>query len=309
MLPVLLLATSCDIREDTSPQSFENPLAEAGTRHNEGLDHALADIKGADEPIRDSKELMNLVETSTREFVRKEGLYTKGFDAVQMGMNVVRDGGSVRRAAARGGKGSSYLLPDSLREKLTAEQKRYLDEIGSVLESEPSKSELDRRLAELERSAQSELSDEKAKAVLVGVAVAGSSHRYWSEHQDEWRQAIISNLPEADSTVVRNGGAATSGATNSPRVETTDDCELESMEEIEHPDGSETIVKHYDCDNPGGGFDGGEVAAADMGAAFGGALTGGAAGAAGAAVAGSGGTAALQVYHRIFRQEDEDEEF
>jgi hypothetical protein len=106
-------------------------------------------------------------------------------------------------------------------------------------------SKLKRRVNELGRSARDEMTREDAAPVFAAIALAKNSSRYWRENHGEWRQAVVDALPEADSTVIRGKNEKSSkGAC---------DCKkLVKIKVIEHPDGSTTTVRIYECGCPGG---------------------------------------------------------
>ena len=153
------------------------------------------------------------------------------------------------------------------------------------------------------------MSEEDATPVYAAIALAKNSTEYWRDNLDHWRQAVISALPEPDSTVTGNSkGDMAKG--NCP-------CKsLSSMKVVRTDDGDTITVYIYDCgcNNGGGGDSGGgfwenagKVGAADVasgvaGAAVGGATTAGPGalpGGAGAALIGSAGTAAGEAWDTI----------
>lgn len=182
---------------------------------NEDLDHALGGIKATDEATRGLEELLNVVGSSTREFIRREGLPCR--------LVWMWPATTYPQVPGQNMIGSPRLLPDSLRENLTSEQERYLGGTVGLHESELMESEFDRRFAKLGRSAQSELSEEEAEVVLAGV-VADSSYGYWTDHLDEWRKAIIDVLPEPASTIVQNDRAAANSSANTSDGRTKVTC-------------------------------------------------------------------------------------
>jgi len=80
LLPALLFQSSCDFNKSESEKGFENPLAQIGKIHNQGLDHALGDLKETDIREIDMIEksgrnvISNVVETSTRTFLQERDL-------------------------------------------------------------------------------------------------------------------------------------------------------------------------------------------------------------------------------------------
>jgi hypothetical protein len=134
-----------------------------------------------------------------------------------------------------------------------------------------------------------------AEVVVAARSVARHSYRYWTEHVDAWRQAIIGTLPEADSTVTRD---ATGPQTNAPA-----DCsprKLEKVKVIDTPDGKIT-VKVYSCGDDaetGMNWEGmAVVSGADVASGAAALPTG--AGSVGAALITSAGTAGAMILDRL----------
>lgn len=316
LLPALLFLSSCDFNKTESEKGFENPLAHVGTIHNQGLDHVLGDIKETEIKERDLLKkqgrtvLSDVVETSAQAFLEERGLGPESIKASKIGMSVVRSG---RGTGLRKNDddGILRLLPDSLRGDLTGKQKKYLQEVGSVILNEPPMSKLKKRLNELGKSARDDLSEEDATPVFAAIALGKSSSKYWRDNLNQWRQAVINALPEPDSTIEKTAGGNMSKAK----------CKCKTLKEVKithHPDGTVTRTYIYECgcgsgqSGGNGGFweNAGEVAAVDVasgtaGAAVGGATTSGPGalpGGVGTALIGSAGSAAGKVLGMITRK-------
>ena len=214
-----LLFAGCDTFESQSeqPPQFENPYAQVGRLHNQSLDHVLADLKAVKGPLRGREALLETAEASTREFFREKSIEAEGFDAVEMGMNLVRQrpNANAEVKAATQGEGQSLLralLPDSVRSEMTAEQKQYVGEVLSLIKSKPPVHEFEAQLATLSKSALDELGEEEAKVVLYTSAVAKSSYSYWRENLGEWTETILTAAARSDSVSVISNRAGSSAA-------------------------------------------------------------------------------------------------
>ena len=212
-----LLFTGCDTFDTQTVQSFKNPHAEVGQLHNQALDHVLSDLKTVQGTIKSKEELFETAESSLQAFAREKGADAHQVDDVRWGMKMMTDAPKrVSRAQARSGVDDPLpravaIVPDSVLADLTSGQKRYFEEIASLVDSNPSLTQFEEQLSTLSQSAVDELGEEDAAVVLQASAVAKSSYAYWAEHYGEWM--ITMWQAQSDSLTATDGNASSTSLT------------------------------------------------------------------------------------------------
>lgn len=183
---------SCDRKEPViDDRSFNYELI--GAEHNAGLEYVFHYIKNrkGQKNNYDLRELLELAESGTRDFLEKSRLLNT-FDRIiamdESGKPFVFYTGKADHLKSAT---LDKLWTPEVDHTLTKKQKMFLEEIDQILNDNSSNvQEIIEKLQQLDERIQQECSSVEKHVVLCATAIGRHSCQYWHDNLDKWIKEI-----------------------------------------------------------------------------------------------------------------------